>query len=39
MKIASTVYNLLLFKTTYLYTLDGKIWKEFEKKFSEYADN
>ena len=27
MKIISTVHKLLLFKTTDLYTLDKKIWK------------
>ena len=45
MKILSTVHKLLFFKTTDLYTLDTKIWKnvlssnESKKKFSEYADN
>ena len=45
MKTITTVHQLLFFKTTDLYTLDTKIWKnvlssyESKKKFSEYADN
>ena len=45
MKIISTVHKLLFFKTTDLYTLHAKIWKnilssyESFKKISEYADN
>ena len=43
MKIISTVHKLLFFKTTELYTLNTKIWKnilsphESLKKLSEYA--
>ena len=45
MKIISNFHKLLFFKTTDLYTLDKKIWKnilnsyESKKYISEYADN
>ena len=42
MKIISTVHEVLFFRTTDLYALDTKIWKNIlssYEHFSEYADN